>query len=82
MVWGALMEEQNLHEMGNYSSLMGIIAGLNLTAVGRLEYTLGCVHESKKKLLEQFEKLMHPSNSYKRYRNALKACPLPLVPYL
>jgi len=72
----------NLHEMGNFSSLMGIVAGLTLSVVDRLQFTWSCVNQSKTTIFKQFQTLMNPSNSYTKYRRALAASPVPAVPYL
>ncbi|KAI9143512.1 ras guanine nucleotide exchange factor domain-containing protein [Paraphysoderma sedebokerense] len=62
-----------LLEMYNFSSLMALIAGLNSAAVQRLKHTKGELSARGKKKLSELEKVMHPENSYKAYRESLRS---------
>ncbi|XP_064637616.1 ras-GEF domain-containing family member 1B-like isoform X3 [Lineus longissimus] len=56
--------------IGNFNSLMAIIAGLNLSPVSRLKKTWGKVNTDKFDILEH---QMDPSNNFASYRSTLKA---------
>ena len=74
--------KQLLRKMNNYNSLMGIVAGLNVSSITRLKHTY---LEIDPKLTQQFqvlEKIMDPSLSFKNYRAALSLSKLPTLPYL
>lgn len=72
----------HLRAMQNYTSLMGIVAGLNLSCLTRLKVTHA---EVDPKIMQQFqhlEKLLDPSSSFKNYRKAFQNCKLPALPYI
>lgn len=56
--------------IGNFNSLMAIIAGLNMSPVSRLKKTWGKVNTVKFGILEL---QMDPSNNFGSYRSCLKA---------
>ncbi|KAK3801999.1 hypothetical protein RRG08_064593 [Elysia crispata] len=56
--------------IGNFNSLMAIIAGMNLSQVTRLKKTWAKVNKDKLKILEH---QMDPSNNFGSYRSCLKA---------
>ncbi|XP_070543951.1 ras-GEF domain-containing family member 1B-like isoform X2 [Ptychodera flava] len=56
--------------IGNFNSLMAILAGLNMSPVARLKKTWGKVNTSK---FEVLENLMDPTSNFGNYRQALKA---------
>ncbi|XP_055874700.1 ras-GEF domain-containing family member 1B-like isoform X2 [Biomphalaria glabrata] len=56
--------------IGNFNSLMAIIAGMNLSPVTRLKKTWAKVNRDKLKILEH---QMDPSNNFGSYRSCLKA---------
>lgn len=56
--------------IGNFNSLMAIIAGLNLSPVTRLKKTWGKVQSAKFSILEH---QMNPSSNFSSYRSTLKA---------
>ncbi|XP_050437199.1 uncharacterized protein LOC126843616 isoform X1 [Adelges cooleyi] len=57
--------------IGNFNSLMAIIAGLNMSPVSRLKKTWHKVQQSAKfTILEQY---MDPSSNFSSYRSTLKA---------
>mmetsp|Transcript_17426 Transcript_17426/g.44379 ORF Transcript_17426/g.44379 Transcript_17426/m.44379 type:complete len:1036 (-) Transcript_17426:126-3233(-) len=85
MVIKFLTIAQHLLNMNNYNTLMGIVAGLNLSAVSRLKFTFEEVKRQQPKLLEKFktiETLMSPQGSFKNFRNALHKSKCPAIPYL
>ncbi|XP_071544724.1 ras-GEF domain-containing family member 1B-like isoform X9 [Panulirus ornatus] len=56
--------------IGNFNSLMGIIAGLNMSIVSRLKKTWSKVQSAKFSVLEH---QMDPSSNFSSYRSTLKA---------
>ncbi|XP_037779409.1 ras-GEF domain-containing family member 1B-like [Penaeus monodon] len=56
--------------IGNFNSLMGIIAGLNMSIVSRLKKTWSKVQSAKFAVLEH---QMDPSSNFSSYRSTLKA---------
>ncbi|XP_005110065.2 ras-GEF domain-containing family member 1B [Aplysia californica] len=56
--------------IGNFNSLMAIIAGMNLSPVTRLKKTWAKVNRDKLQILEH---QMDPSNNFSSYRSCLKA---------
>lgn len=56
--------------IGNFNSLMAVIAGMNLSPVQRLKKTWAKVNQDKLKILEH---QMDPSNNFGSYRSSLKA---------
>jgi len=56
--------------IGNFNSLMAIIAGMNMNPIQRLKKTWGKVNKDKFDILEH---QMNPSNNFGSYRSSLKA---------
>ncbi|XP_076448653.1 ras-GEF domain-containing family member 1B-like isoform X2 [Babylonia areolata] len=56
--------------LGNFNSLMAIIAGMNMNPVARLKKTWAKVNTAKFEILEH---QMDPSNNFGSYRSSLKA---------
>ncbi|XP_034482993.1 ras-GEF domain-containing family member 1B-B [Drosophila innubila] len=56
--------------IGNFNSLMAIIAGLNLAPIGRLKKTWSKVQSAKFSVLEH---QMDPTSNFNSYRSTLKA---------
>ncbi|XP_017042259.1 ras-GEF domain-containing family member 1B [Drosophila ficusphila] len=56
--------------IGNFNSLMAIIAGLNLAPIGRLKKTWAKVQSAKFSVLEH---QMDPTSNFNSYRSTLKA---------
>ncbi|XP_077999248.1 ras-GEF domain-containing family member 1B-like [Glandiceps talaboti] len=56
--------------IGNFNSLMAILAGLNMSPVARLKKTWAKVNTQK---FEVLENLMDPTSNFGNYRQALKA---------
>jgi son of sevenless-like protein len=71
-----------LRKLGNFSSLMAILAGLGQSSTARLTHTKNALSADCKKILADLENLMSPQKSFSNYRNALRACKPPAVPYL
>ena len=71
-----------LRKLGNFSSLMAILAGLGQSSTARLTHTKNALSADAKKTLADLENLMSPQKSFSNYRTALRACKPPAVPYL
>ena len=77
-----------LHKLNNFNGLMGVIAGLNMSAISRLKKTWLIINEqnnSPNSILFQYKKLeglMSPTGSWKNYRSSLLNAKLPAIPYL
>lgn len=56
--------------IGNFNSLMAIIAGMNMSPIQRLKKTWGKINKDKFEILEH---QMDPSNNFGSYRSSLKA---------
>ncbi|XP_015833510.1 ras-GEF domain-containing family member 1B isoform X2 [Tribolium castaneum] len=56
--------------IGNFNSLMAIIAGLNMSPISRLKKTWNKIHSGKFAILEH---QMDPSSNFSSYRSTLKA---------
>ncbi|CAH1975566.1 unnamed protein product [Acanthoscelides obtectus] len=56
--------------IGNFNSLMAIIAGLNMSPIARLKKTWSKIHSGKFAILEH---QMDPSSNFSSYRSTLKA---------
>ncbi|CAH1793729.1 unnamed protein product, partial [Owenia fusiformis] len=56
--------------IGNFNSLMAIIAGINMSPVARLKKTWGKINTQKFEILEH---QMNPSSNFTSYRSSLKA---------
>jgi hypothetical protein len=70
---------QYLRNFSNFNTLMGIVAGLNLSAIQRLKHTLALVDMSE---FKQLELLMDPTGSFKAYRQAFQDAKAPCLPYM
>jgi len=68
--------------LNNYNTLMGMLAGLNLSPIHRLKKTDKKVPKDKRKDMEDLLALMSPDASYKSYRASLQVSSLPALPYL
>ncbi|PRP79654.1 hypothetical protein PROFUN_10554 [Planoprotostelium fungivorum] len=71
-----------LKNLNNYNTLMGFVAGLNMSAILRLKKTFEEVSTAEKELFKSLEKLMSPSKSYSAYRTQLKRSSGPILPYI
>jgi hypothetical protein len=77
-----IMVADNLRKLGNFSSLMAVLAGLGQSSTARLTHTKNALSPECKKILSDLENLMSPQKSFTNYRTALRACKPPAVPYL
>jgi len=74
---------EELRKMHNYDSVMGILAGLNMSAVDRLRFSNLSLNDSAVNILENLKNLMDPQQSWKDYRTTLKEIhESPAIPYI
>ncbi|KAJ3049622.1 hypothetical protein HK097_009394 [Rhizophlyctis rosea] len=74
-------------KLNNFHTLMAIISGLNVSAVGRLKETWEAVDPKHRKTLDELETLLSPQHNYRSYRTLLDqtekhSTPQPLIPIL
>jgi len=69
-------------ELGNYNTLLEILAGLNMAAIKRLKSTWANVPERLKSSLDKLNEIMSTASNYKNYREELSKRSLPVLPYL
>uniref|UniRef100_A0A6B2KZ29 Ras-GEF domain-containing protein n=1 Tax=Arcella intermedia TaxID=1963864 RepID=A0A6B2KZ29_9EUKA len=62
-----------LAEMKNFNGLMGVLMGLTLGSVSRLKHTWAKMNPKLDLLYKQLANFQDPSNSFKFYRDSLKA---------
>jgi son of sevenless-like protein len=67
--------------IGNFNTLLEIIAGLNMSPVQRLKRTWLKLHRSKK-TFDSLEALMDSNHNYSAYRQALAETQTPCLPYV
>lgn len=82
MLWKFVRIGQELLKLGNYNTLMGIVAGLNMSAVLRLKFTLMVLSDDQTQQMEELVALMSPFKAYKVYREHMAEASLPIIPYL
>jgi len=73
---------QHLRELNNYNTLMGVIAGINMSAISRLKHTFADLDKTTKNMLEILQVLLNPGSSFKNYRQELHNANPPCLPYL
>jgi hypothetical protein len=61
---------------------MGVVAGLTMSSVDRLKFSKLSVSESLLNVLDELVKCMTPDGSWKVYRDTLRNCAPPAIPYL
>jgi len=69
-------------QLNNFSTLMGILAGLNMSSITRLKKTFLEVPQQHMQIFAGLEKMMSPSSSYKTYRQTLHKSTPPSLPYI
>ena len=71
-----------MKKLNNYNGLMGILAGLNVASVCRLNLTKLAVNEQKLQTMEAYQKLLSPNANWKLYRAEIQNVSRPAIPYL
>lgn len=70
---------KKLQEMKNFSSLMAVLAGLNMAPVSRLKKMWKKITKGRK-FLQEAENVMAPYNNFNNYRVLLATSTPPLIP--
>jgi len=76
---------EHLRALNNFNTLMACVAALNNSAVSRLKYTKALCSKKLLEGLENVEKEMSTTSSFKTYRDLIKDCfdnQKPCLPYL
>lgn len=68
--------------MNNFNSLLEILAGFANAAVHRLRFTFADLPRKHQQLLERMQKKMDSAHNYRTYREELRNCNPPVLPYL
>lgn len=71
-----------LRKLNNFHLLMAFNSAFNSSPLLRLKWTLGKLSKSDKTVLKEMEALLTFEGSYKVYRDTLKSCTPPAVPYM
>eukprot|EP01102_Stenamoeba_stenopodia_P006360 TRINITY_DN1744_c0_g3_i1.p1 TRINITY_DN1744_c0_g3~~TRINITY_DN1744_c0_g3_i1.p1 ORF type:complete len:906 (-),score=236.37 TRINITY_DN1744_c0_g3_i1:10-2727(-) len=73
---------EKCRSLNNFNAVMEISSGLQLSAIYRLKRTWEGVPQKSMAAFEEMKELMKVSSNWKAYREALKKCNPPCVPYL
>lgn len=73
---------KELRQLQNFDGVMGVIAGLTMSPVARLKFSKLSISDQLLSFIDELEASMDPSHSWKLYRNTLRSCTGPTVPYL
>ena len=71
-----------MRKLNNFDGLMYIISGLRNSAVDRLKFSKFTVHEDQLVAFEDLANMMDPTQSWKTYRDTLRASSLPAIPFM
>jgi hypothetical protein len=71
-----------LRRLNNFNTLMGVLAGLNMSSVNRLRHTIALLAPKHLELKAALQTLVAPTQSFKQYRDALHQVTGACVPYL
>jgi hypothetical protein len=73
---------QQLKEMNNFNTLMGFVAGLNMSCVSRLKHTFNQVSKRSLEQYKALQELLDPKSSFKSLRDAIKNGGTTILPYI
>eukprot|EP01103_Thecamoeba_quadrilineata_P003596 TRINITY_DN13356_c0_g1_i1.p1 TRINITY_DN13356_c0_g1~~TRINITY_DN13356_c0_g1_i1.p1 ORF type:complete len:791 (-),score=164.51 TRINITY_DN13356_c0_g1_i1:68-2440(-) len=73
---------EKCRQLRNYNAVMEIVSGLQISAVHRLKRTWEIISKKKMSTFRELVDLMAVSNNWKNYREVLKQCNPPALPYL
>jgi hypothetical protein len=71
-----------LRRLNNFNTLMGVVAGLNMSSVNRLRHTIDTLAPKHIELKNALQALVAPTQSFKSYREDLHKVTGACVPYL
>lgn len=78
----AIQIARSLKDMCNYNTLMGVIAGLNMSCISRLKQTFNSVGKKYVELLAALQRIVDPQSSFKTLREAIKVGGPNQIPYI
>eukprot|EP01126_Amoeba_proteus_P066262 TRINITY_DN9551_c0_g1_i1.p1 TRINITY_DN9551_c0_g1~~TRINITY_DN9551_c0_g1_i1.p1 ORF type:complete len:351 (+),score=75.14 TRINITY_DN9551_c0_g1_i1:193-1245(+) len=73
---------QNLQLLNNFNSMMGIYAGLNLSAVSRLKHSFEGLQPNVVKVFQSMGELLAPMSSFKTLREKVEECGDQVLPFI
>ena len=73
---------KELRDLNNYNTMMGIIAGLNMSSVSRLKQTFAGLKRATTDMIKQYQLLLDPAASFKTLRSSIKASGGNILPYI
>jgi len=75
---------QHMLQLSNFNTLMGLLAGLNVSAISRLKYTWGGLTPALRETYANLQAVFNPASSFKRYRQEITNAKVkgPVLPYL
>lgn len=77
-----ILVADRLKSMNNFNSLMAVLAALNSSPVHRLKRTFDLLSSKTRVLLEDLKLTMAPGQNFLTYRQMLRSCKPPCVPFL
>jgi hypothetical protein len=73
---------QQLKECNNFNTLMGFVAGLNMSCVSRLKQTFNLVSKRSLEQYKALQTLLDPKSSFKSLRDAIRNGGTTILPYM
>ena len=77
-----ILTAEKCSKNNNFNGLMGILAGLNTSAIRRLSKTWDLLSSKIISIYDKLNDLMSDSSGFKAYRATLNSCQPPCVPFL
>mmetsp|Transcript_10822 Transcript_10822/g.18090 ORF Transcript_10822/g.18090 Transcript_10822/m.18090 type:complete len:176 (+) Transcript_10822:29-556(+) len=71
-----------LRKINNFNTLMGVLAGLNMSSVNRLKHTQALLSQKHRDVKEELQQVISRNQSFKNYRSVLHTATGPTVPFL
>lgn len=73
---------QKLDELKSYNTMMGVLAGLNSSAISRLHQTNAQIDKRVKTIFEELNAKVNPEKAFKNLRDIMMFCGRPCLPYI
>mmetsp|Transcript_19709 Transcript_19709/g.50031 ORF Transcript_19709/g.50031 Transcript_19709/m.50031 type:complete len:633 (-) Transcript_19709:72-1970(-) len=71
-----------LTELKNYQSLVAVVSGLSSSSVSRLKETWKSLNKKSMQAWEKLSEEISPASNFSNYRNTIKFCEPPAIPYI
>ncbi|KAJ5066070.1 guanine nucleotide exchange factor [Anaeramoeba ignava] len=71
-----------LFEMQNFNDMMALMSGMQISPIHRLKKMWERIPEKQMTIFKQLDELTNALSGYKRLRDKMLRCSLPLIPYL